>query len=101
MPGAHLPAKYLCLLLAVQRKGKRGGKSSAKAQKAQGGAKVLAKAQGGAKGGATGDATGAKAAAAYAAVTSKGEEALQIKSKGKISRRSLANSDNGLSKEKG
>jgi hypothetical protein len=25
MPAAHPPAKYLCLLLAMQRKGKRGG----------------------------------------------------------------------------
>jgi hypothetical protein len=28
MPAAHPPAKYLCLLLAMQRKGKRGGKSA-------------------------------------------------------------------------
>jgi hypothetical protein len=45
MPGAHPPAKYLCLLLGMQRKGKRGpllgryghkGNSSAKAHKATG-----------------------------------------------------------------
>jgi hypothetical protein len=36
MPGAQPPAKYLCLLLGMQRKGTRGGNSSAKAQKATG-----------------------------------------------------------------
>jgi hypothetical protein len=68
MPGAQPPAKYICLLLAtcacdlatqlmpaahkqplllaVQRKGKRGGKSATQRQQVE--------AQGGATGGATG-----------------------------------------------
>jgi hypothetical protein len=46
MPAAQLPAKYLCLLLAMQRKGNRGGTSSKQhmqQQKATGEATVLAR----------------------------------------------------------